>query len=178
VLDNDPRQIESFVQGKKLRKIPGIGPVNEYYLKGLGIETGKDILDNLDVLTICFSKLSTEFFVSAAIGCGSIEHEFKERKSVGKSETFKTTEDLKFLEERLKSLCEEVSVELQELGFMSINVVMSYQTHNFEKRDKTFNLLKYTDKSDELYEPLITFLKSIKTKLRLLGVKCTSLLKS
>lgn len=70
---------------KKLRKIPGIGPVNEYYLKGLGIETGKDILDNVDILTICFSKLSTDFFVSAALGLGSIQHEFKERQSVGKS---------------------------------------------------------------------------------------------
>lgn len=95
---------------KKLRKIPGIGPVNEYYLKGLGLETARDILDNLDVLTICFSKLSCDFFISAALGLGSIEHEFKERKSVGKSETFKATEDGKFLEERLKDLCEQVSI--------------------------------------------------------------------
>lgn len=29
---------------KKIRKIPGIGPVNEFFLKGLGIETGQDIL--------------------------------------------------------------------------------------------------------------------------------------
>jgi predicted flap endonuclease-1-like 5' DNA nuclease len=36
-LENDPRLIEAFMQDKKLRKIPGIGPVNEYYLKGLGI---------------------------------------------------------------------------------------------------------------------------------------------
>lgn len=70
---------------KKIRKIPGIGPVNEYYLKGLGIESAQDILDNVDILTICFSKSSTEFFVAAALGLGSIEHEFKERKSVGKS---------------------------------------------------------------------------------------------
>ena len=44
ILENDPLKIEAFMQEKKLRKIPGIGPVNEYYLKGLGIETGKDIL--------------------------------------------------------------------------------------------------------------------------------------
>lgn len=60
------------MQEKKVRKIPGIGSVNEYYLKGLGIETGKDILDNIDTLTICFSRLSTEFFISAALGLGSI----------------------------------------------------------------------------------------------------------
>lgn len=61
---------------------------------------------------------------------------------------------------------------------MSINVVMSYQTHNFEKRDKTFNLLKYTDKGEDLFDSLIAFLKSIKSKLRLLGVKCSALMKS
>lgn len=57
---------------KKIRKIPGIGPVNEYYLKGLQIETAQDILDNTDVLSICFSENSCTFFVSAALGLGSI----------------------------------------------------------------------------------------------------------
>jgi len=62
-------------------------------LRGLGIDSTVDILQNLDILTICFSKLSVSFFVSASLGIGSIEHEFKERKSVGKSETFKPTDD-------------------------------------------------------------------------------------
>ena len=58
------------------------------------------------MLTICFSKGATEFFVGAALGLGSLEHEFKERKSVGKSETFKVTDDRKFLENILRGLCE------------------------------------------------------------------------
>lgn len=82
---------------KKIRKIPGIGPVNEYYLKGLGIETAHDILENVDILSLCFSRPSAEFFVEAALGLGSLEHEFKERKSVGRSETFKATDDQTFL---------------------------------------------------------------------------------
>lgn len=61
---------------------------------------------------------------------------------------------------------------------MSINVVFTFQTHNFEKRDKTFNLLKYTDKAAELFEPLIGHLKGLKSKVRLLGVKCSSLIKT
>lgn len=85
----------------------------------------------MDILTICYSKSTTEFFVSTALGLGSIEHEFKERKSVGKSETFKATEDQHFLEDRLRDLCEQVAIELQELGFLTINVVFSYQTHSF-----------------------------------------------
>lgn len=96
---------------------------------------------------------------------------------MGKSETFKATDDQNFQEERLKDLCEQVSMELQELGFLTINVVLSYQTHNFEKRDKTFNLAKYTEKQEPLFEATIAFLRSNKFKLRLLGVRCTSLLR-
>lgn len=72
ILENNGKIIEKFMADKKIRKIPGIGPVNEYYLKGLGIENAKDILENVDILTICFSKASTEFFISAALGIGSI----------------------------------------------------------------------------------------------------------
>ena len=57
---------------KKIRKIPGIGPVNEYYLKGLGIENAADVLSCTDVLSICFSENTCEFFVEAALGLGEI----------------------------------------------------------------------------------------------------------
>ena len=58
-----------------------------------------------------------------------------------------------------------------------MNVIFTYQTNNFERRDKTFNLLKYTDKQEPLFEATINFLKSIKSKMRLLGVKCNNLIK-
>ena len=35
ILENNGKVIETFMSEKKIRKIPGIGPVNEYYLKGL-----------------------------------------------------------------------------------------------------------------------------------------------
>lgn len=34
---NKSEDIKQFMLDKKIRKIPGIGPVNDYYLKGLGI---------------------------------------------------------------------------------------------------------------------------------------------
>ena len=89
------------MKDKPIRKIPGIGPVNEYYLKGLKIEKAIDLLENTDALTICFSDLSCQFFIEAALGIGSTEHEFKERKSVGKSETFRPTCDEKFVSEKI-----------------------------------------------------------------------------
>lgn len=100
------------MRGKKIRKIPGIGPTHEYYLKGLGIETASDLLDNIDILAICYSQTTTNFLLSAALGLGPIEHDHKERKSVGKSTTFQPTDNVTFITNKLKDLCEEVESEL------------------------------------------------------------------
>ena len=35
ILQNEGKIIEKYMSEKKIRKIQGIGPVNEYYLKGL-----------------------------------------------------------------------------------------------------------------------------------------------
>ena len=37
IIPNDGEFIQDFMADKRIRKIPGIGPVNEYYLKGLRI---------------------------------------------------------------------------------------------------------------------------------------------
>lgn len=58
ILPNNEEEILSYMKNKKIRKIPGVGPVNEYYLKGLGISTAGDILENTDTIAICFSENS------------------------------------------------------------------------------------------------------------------------
>ena len=37
ILPNEAEKILEFMKTKKIRKIPGIGPVNEFFLKGLGM---------------------------------------------------------------------------------------------------------------------------------------------
>lgn len=77
IIPNEVDKIVEFMKTVKIRKIPGIGPVNEYYLRGLGMENAGDILKNTDVLEICFSDSSCEFFIEAALGLGAIEHSIK-----------------------------------------------------------------------------------------------------
>ena len=55
--------------------------------------------------------------------------------------------------------------------------MFTYQTNSFERRDKTFNLPKYTDKPEPLFDAAIGFMKSLKCKIRLLGIKCNHLIK-
>lgn len=44
ILENKEDKILEFMKTKMIRKIPGIGPVNEFFLKGLGIQTAGDVL--------------------------------------------------------------------------------------------------------------------------------------
>jgi len=39
-------------------------------------------------------------------------------------------------------------------------------------------LLKYTDKKQDLLQAVVAFMRTIKNKVRLLGIKCTSLVKA
>ena len=170
------------MRDRPIRKIPGIGPVNDYYLRGLQIENCQDLLSNTDVLTICFSELSCQFFIEAALGLGCIDHEFKERKSVGKSETFRPTCDENFILCKIQEIGESVSMELEELEILSINVVLSYQLENYDKKDKSFKLEKYTTESTEFISPLLKYLRENillpKKKIRLLGARCSQIIKA
>ena len=58
-----------------------------------------------------------------------------------------------------------------------MNVVLTYKNYSFEKKDKTFNLVKYTDQKEPLFDAVINFMKSLNIKIRLLGIKCTNLIK-
>jgi hypothetical protein len=51
----------------------------------------------------------------------------------------------------------------------------------YSKKDKTFNLNKYTSSKADLVEPILPYLEEYlderKEKVRLVGVRCTSILK-
>lgn len=72
-----------------------------------------------------------------------------------------------------------MSIDLEELGFMSLNAVFSYQDENYEKKDKTFNLDGYSKDKDVFSKTTKNYLLSViaKKKIRLIGVRCSQLMK-
>lgn len=69
-------------------------------------------------------------------------------------------------------------MEMEELGFLSINVILGYQSDKYEKKDKTFKLPKYTASKELFYEATNKFLRAnLHQRFRLLGIRCNALLK-
>ncbi len=67
------------------------------------------------------------------------------------------------------------------MGYVTKNVVLTYQNEMYSKKDKTFNISKYTSSKSELVERILPYLQEYleerNEKVRLLGVRCTSILK-
>ena len=179
VLPNDKQAILDYLSNKPIRKIPGVGPVNEFFLKGIGINTGGELLEKMNLVSLCFSENSTEGFMFSALGISRNIHEFSERKSVGRSDTFRATDEEKFWLNLLETLCQRVAEDLKELELVAKTITLSFQTQNFERRDKSQTLDTYVSEKKELLDIVTKLLnKEVKygTKLRLLGVRCTNLL--
>jgi nucleotidyltransferase/DNA polymerase involved in DNA repair len=133
----------------------------------------------MDHIRVCFTEHTLEGFIFNALGISSNIHELKERKSVGRSDTFKVTDEEKFWLSMLDKLTERVSEDLKELELVAKTVTLSYQTQNFEKRDKSQTLDNYTCEKQDLLDVVVKMLtKEVNygTRLRLLGVRCTNLL--
>lgn len=78
----------------------------------------------------------------------------------------------------LHLLTDKVVEDLNELNVLAKTVTVSYQTHTFQKHDKSQTIDKYTNKKKDLWDVVEKVIKDIKygTKLRLLGVRCTNLM--
>lgn len=137
-LPPDRDQIVAFIAGQNVRKIPGIGKVSEKILNELGISTCAQILAERLKLFAVFSPNSFEFFIASALGISSTQHptEVEDQKSISVSKTFRATDDIQELEDRLRKYCTEIAEELQSKGATFKTVTVFYKTAKFESKSK------------------------------------------
>lgn len=76
-----------------MRKLPGVGKVNEMILGGLNIFTCKDLLDKATEIYINFTEKAFDFLVRSALGVGGNQHERQDiKKSMSVCYSFKPIE--------------------------------------------------------------------------------------
>ena len=68
-----------------MRKIPGIGKVNEMILSGIGIEYCSDVIEKAPEIYVNFSPNAFQFLVQSALGITRVVHENCVQKSIGVS---------------------------------------------------------------------------------------------
>ena len=60
-----------FVSSLPIRKVGGIGNVQEQLLKGVGVRTCQDLYERRAEIRLLFSELSTEFYLAVSQGIGN-----------------------------------------------------------------------------------------------------------
>jgi DNA polymerase kappa len=74
-LGNTVEEILTFMKKQHVRKIPGIGKVNEAIMVGMGIETCADIITYATELYVNFSTNAFQFLLQSALGVSRVVHE-------------------------------------------------------------------------------------------------------
>ncbi|KAI1292670.1 DNA polymerase kappa [Halotydeus destructor] len=177
--------VQAFVDSVPVKKIGGIGPVQQQKLKALGVETCKDLRDKRDLIKLLLYPSSIGFYLRVSLGVGSnrVLSDYVERKSKGEERTFKATSDLAVLNKWLEDICNDVSRRIKKEGLKGKTVTLKVKWATFKINDKSQSLKYYTDDGAVICDIAQTLLiklmkeqskKKEETRVRLIGARISN----
>ncbi|MBI4549816.1 MAG: DNA polymerase IV [Candidatus Omnitrophica bacterium] len=175
-----PDKAQEFLSPLSVRKIPGVGPVTEKRLYGLGIFTCRDLLDqSLEKLARHFGKFGAELYEMARgidespVVTGWIS------KQIGSEETFEADLlDLRVMERELGRIAEEVAARLVSEKRAGKTVTLKVKYSDFSTITRSLTLPRPTGGEEEIRLEAIRMLRE-KTEagrrpVRLLGISVSN----
>lgn len=170
----------AFLALLTVRKIPGIGPVTESALHGLGIETvGHLAAVPLERLEEVFGQWGTALYRKAR---GEDAFEFlidAEPKSISHNHTFaEDTRDVAALESLLSHLCQKAGKRLRDAGLAVRTVTLTIRYASFKTYTRAHTLPAATDLDQVILgvaKDLLLKHRNPRHAVRLLGVALTGL---
>lgn len=179
---SDPEAVEQFIANTRIRKIGGIGQVQEKHLKALGIETCADLFNARGLIMLLFTPALIDFYLRVSIGLSSneiTESDNVKRKSLGSETTFKATSDVNVLKQHLNELSATVSSELKEKKLAGRTITLVIKWANFISNDRSKSLATPTCEEAVILDTVTTLLqnelsKKPDTAIRLLGVRVSN----
>ena len=181
----DPEEVMEFVSGLAIRKVGGIGNVQEQLLKGIGVQTCRDLYEKRAEIRLLFSELSFEFYLAVSQGIGSsrIEPpEDRERKSISTETTFSDNSDRDSLLGILRDLCKDLSSDCHSKGITGQAVTVKIKSHDFKLKTKVSQLCDFSNDEELIHataKKILLFLLDNSEEqplaLRLMGVRLSGL---
>ena len=113
-MPNDEIEVLKFMKDLPVRKVPGVGKVNEHILAGLNIYSCKDLIEKATEVYVTFTEYAFEFLIKSALGISRCIHEHNNQgvaelqKSMGVSATFKPIHRYGQFVDKLIQLAEEL----------------------------------------------------------------------
>jgi DNA polymerase-4 len=174
--------IENHIWPLPVRKLWGVGPKTEAYLKEMGIQTIGDLASlPLEKLTEEFGPSYGNYLYEASKGIDEsslVTH--WEPKSMSRETTFqRDVDDWQVIAKALAELTKEVVTGMKEEGYQGRTVTLKIRFKNFKTYTRAKTLDQFSDSAEAIRRAAFDCLRRIELtkKVRLIGVRVSNLQK-
>ncbi|KAH9942472.1 DNA/RNA polymerase [Epithele typhae] len=172
--------IKSFMRDMPIRKLPGVGRVNERLLDSIGIKTCGDIFTQRAVLSLMDKQFGLHYLLQTYLGIASNVVEpwqREERKSIGAERTFHPISDITKIYAKLQDVAAELAKDMTEDGWTGKTVTLKYKLDTYQVYTRAKSLTTWVSrKQEDLFAIGKELLKpELPLTLRLIGLRVTKL---
>ncbi|KAI0085191.1 IMS-domain-containing protein [Irpex rosettiformis] len=180
MLEFTPEAVKGFMHNLPIRKVPGIGRVNERLLDSIGIKTCGDIYTHRATASLMDKQFGLVFLLQTYLGIASnIVQPFQreERKSIGTERTFHSIGNKESILEKLEEIAAELEEDMERTGWTGKTITLKYKLDTYQvfTRAKSFDRWISTKKEDLFAVGKELLLPELPLKLRLIGLRVTKL---
>ena len=172
--------IQSRIWPLSVRKLWGVGPKTEAYLKEMGIQTVGDLASlSMDRMIEEFGQSYGSYLYEASRGIDEsplVTH--WEPKSISRENTFqRDVDNWQVIAKTLAELAKEVVINMKEEGYQGRTVSLKIRFNDFKTYTRAKTLSRHTDSEEEIRKAAFDCLGrlELKKKVRLIGVRVSHL---
>ena len=175
--------IRSRIHPLSVRKLWGVGPKTEAYLKEMGIRTIGDLASlSLDRLIEEFGQSYGSYLYEASRGMDEsplVTH--WEPKSISRETTFqRDVDNWQVIAKNLADLTKEVVTGMKDEGYLGRTVTLKVRFNDFKTYTRAKTLERFSDSIEEIRRAAFDCLRRVELtkRVRLIGVRVSHLQKS
>ena len=172
--------IQSRIWPLSVRKLWGVGPKTEAYLKEMGIQTVGDLASlSMDRMIEEFGQSYGSYLYEASRGIDEsplVTH--WEPKSISRENTFqRDVDNWQVIAKTLAELAKEVVINMKEEDYQGRAVSLKIRFNDFKTYTRAKTLSRHTDSEEEIRKAAFDCLGrlELKKKVRLIGVRVSHL---
>ncbi|RDB24727.1 DNA polymerase kappa [Hypsizygus marmoreus] len=175
----DKESIISFLRDLSIRKIPGIGRVNERLLESIGIKTCGDIFTHRATIYLMDKQFGRQYLFQTHLGIASnvVQPSAREeRKSIGAERTFSPISNTDNILHLLDNIAVELEKDMKETGWAGRTVSLKYKLDTYQVFTRAKSTDRWITQKEDLYaigKELL--LPEVPLTLRLIGLRVTKL---
>jgi DNA polymerase kappa len=163
-----------------IRKVPGVGRVNERLLEALGIKTCGDIFKHRATLQLMDKQFGLVFLLRTYLGIASNvvqPYQREEKKSIGAERTFRALSNKTQILAKLEEVAGELEDDMVRGGWTGKTVTLKFKLDTFQvfTRAKSFDRWVSSKKEDLFAIGKELLLPELPLTLRLIGLRITKL---